>query len=99
MIQTGRSLTRADLAAAINSKTGCSGSQSAMLVDQILKLMCGALHQGKHIKIASFGTFTLRDKRERIGRNPKTGSEAPISGRRVVTFRASLLLKDRLASG
>jgi integration host factor subunit alpha len=65
-------------------------------VESILQLMSGALAKGENLKISGFGTFLLRDKVQRIGRNPKTGVEAPISPRRVLTFRASQMLKDRV---
>ena len=61
--------------------------------------MCGAMADGENVKISGFGSFILRDKRERIGRNPKTGIEVPITPRRVMTFRASQKLKDRIAKG
>ena len=61
--------------------------------------MCGAMADGQNVKISGFGSFILRDKRERVGRNPKTGIEVPITPRRVMTFRASQKLKDRIAQG
>jgi integration host factor subunit alpha len=90
-------LSRAELADAIGSKTGISRAKSLDLVDGVLRLMSGALREGENVKISSFGTFMLRDKAERIGRNPKTGLEAPITPRRVLTFRASQLLKEQIA--
>jgi integration host factor subunit alpha len=60
--------------------------------------MCEALSEGENVKISGFGTFLLRDKAERVGRNPKTGIEVPITPRRVMTFRASQMLKDRIAA-
>ena len=69
------------------------------LVEAILRLMCGAMSQGENVKISGFGSFILRDKKERVGRNPKTGIEVPITPRRVMTFRASQLLKERIAKG
>lgn len=92
-------LTRADLAETINHKMGFSRSESLGLVEKILEKMCDALSHGENVKISGFGSFILRDKRERMGRNPKTGVEVPITPRRVLTFRASQKLKDRLASG
>ncbi len=67
------------------------------MVEAILQHMCTALGDGENVKISGFGTFLLRDKGERIGRNPKTGVEVPITPRRVMTFRASQMLKDRIA--
>lgn len=90
-------LTRADLAEAINRKLGVSRSESLEMVESILRLMSDALADGENVKISGFGTFLLRDKAQRIGRNPKTGVEVPITPRRVMTFRASQLLKDRIA--
>ena len=68
------------------------------MVEGILRHMCIALGEGENVKISGFGTFLLRDKAERIGRNPKTGIEVPITPRRVLTFRASQMLKDRIAA-
>lgn len=68
------------------------------MVEAILQHMCTALSDGENVKISGFGTFLLRDKGERIGRNPKTGVEVPITPRRVMTFRASQMLKDRIAA-
>jgi integration host factor subunit alpha len=92
-------LTRADLAETINRKLGLSRAESLAMVENILEKMCGALAKGENVKISGFGSFVLRDKNERIGRNPKTGVEVPITSRRVLTFRASQLLKDRIAKG
>ena len=92
-------LTRADLAEAINRKVGLSRSESLSMVETILEHMSSALEDGENVKISGFGSFILRDKRERVGRNPKTGVEVPITPRRVMTFRASQLLKERVAKG
>ncbi len=92
-------LTRADLAEAINRKVGLSRSESLAMVESILDHMSQALEDGENVKISGFGTFLLRDKGERIGRNPKTGIEVPITPRRVLTFRASQMLKERIAKG
>ncbi|MBC2650683.1 integration host factor subunit alpha [Novosphingobium flavum] len=91
-------LTRADLAEAINRRLGFSRAESLDLVEAILRQMCDALAEGENVKISGFGTFLLRDKAERVGRNPKTGIEVPITPRRVVTFRASQMLKDQIAA-
>ena len=90
-------LTRADLAEAINQKLGLSRADSLGMVEAILTHMTEALAAGENVKISGFGTFLLRDKTERIGRNPKTGVEVPITPRRVMTFRASQMLKERVA--
>ena len=92
-------LTRADLAEALNRKLGLSRSESLSMVEAILDHMSGALGKGENVKISGFGTFLLRDKAQRIGRNPKTGVEVPITPRRVLTFRASQMLKERIAKG
>jgi integration host factor subunit alpha len=91
-------LTRAEIAEAIHRKLGVSRAESLGLVEAILQHMCGALSGGENVKISGFGTFLLRDKSERVGRNPKTGVEVPITPRRVMTFRASQMLKDRIAT-
>ncbi len=92
-----KTLTRADLADAINRRLGLSRSESLAMVESILEMMGDALAAGENVKISGFGTFLLRDKTERLGRNPKTGIEVPITPRRVLTFRASKMLKERVA--
>ncbi|WP_299193386.1 integration host factor subunit alpha [uncultured Erythrobacter sp.] len=99
MMRSVGTLTRADLAETINRKMGFSRAESLELVEAILDKMTGALENGENVKISGFGSFVLRDKNERIGRNPKTGVEVPITSRRVLTFRASQLLKERIAKG
>jgi integration host factor subunit alpha len=94
-----QTLTRADLAEAINRKVGLSRSDSLGMVEAILDHMGHALEKGENVKVSGFGTFLLRDKAQRVGRNPKTGVEVPITPRRVLTFRASQMLKDRIAKG
>ncbi len=91
-------LTRADLAESINRRVGLSRVESLDLVESILAHVCDALADGENVKISGFGTFLLRDKAERVGRNPKTGIEVPITSRRVLTFRASQMLKDRICN-
>ncbi len=90
-------LTRAEIADAIHKRLGLSRSESLAMVEAILQHMVTALSGGENVKISGFGTFLLRDKGERVGRNPKTGVEVPITPRRVMTFRASQMLKDRIA--
>ena len=97
MMRSVGTLTRADLADTINRKLGFSRAESLDLVEAILRHMCQAMSKGENVKISGFGTFVLRDKKERLGRNPKTGVEVPITPRRVMTFRASQLLKERVA--
>ena len=92
-------LTRADLAEALHREVGLSRADSAKIVEQILHDMCEALSTGENVKISGFGTFVLRDKGERVGRNPKTGVEVPIAPRRVLTFRASQTVRDRISEG
>ncbi len=92
-------LTRADLAETMNGKIGLSRAESAKLVEQIIDLMCDALAEGENVKISGFGTFVLRDKNQRIGRNPKTGIEVPIEARRVLTFRPSQIMREQVAKG
>lgn len=99
MMRSVGTLTRADLAETINRKMGFSRAESLELVEAILDKMTGALENGENVKISGFGSFVLRDKNERVGRNPKTGVEVPITPRRVLTFRASQLFKERIAKG
>jgi len=93
------SLTRIQLAEAVVREVGLSKYESMQLVEDILNYVAKALVDGETVKISSFGTFTCREKKERIGRNPKTGKEAPIVARRVVTFRPSQKLKERINKG
>ena len=94
----GETLTRADLAEALNREIGLSRADSAEMVEKILFHMCESLSRGENVKISGFGTFVLRDKGERVGRNPKTGIEVPIAPRRVLTFRASQMMRDRIVA-
>jgi len=88
-----------DLSEAVFREVGLSRNESAELVESVLRHMSDALVRGENVKISSFGTFSVRNKRARIGRNPKTGEEVPISPRRVLTFRPSHLMKERVAAG
>lgn len=99
MMRSVGTLTRADLAETINRKMGLSRAESLEMVEDILDQMSEAMAKGENVKISGFGSFVLRDKRQRIGRNPKTGVEVPITPRRVMTFRASQLLKEHVANG
>ena len=90
-------LTRSDLSDAIHNEIGLSRAECSDLVEAILAQMGDALAKGQNVKISGFGTFILRDKTQRIGRNPKTGVEVPIAPRRVLTFRASQKMRERIA--
>lgn len=91
-----RTVTRADLAEAVYEQVGLSRNESSDLVEAVLDVISTALVGGDTVKISSFGSFSVREKGERIGRNPKTGVEVPISPRKVLVFRASHVLKDRV---
>lgn len=93
---SGKTITRADLAEAVFRKVGLSRGESAEMVETILEEICKAIVRGETVKLSSFATFQVRDKNERVGRNPKTGEEVPISPRRVMTFKASNVLKQRI---
>ena len=94
-----KTLTRMNLSEAVFRAVGLSRNESAQLVERVLELMSDALVNGEQVKISSFGTFSVRAKTARVGRNPKTGEEVPISPRRVLTFRPSNLMKDTVAAG
>lgn len=89
-------VTRADLAEAVYREIGLSRTESAALVEAVIDQIIDALIKGEVVKLAGFGTFTLRQKNERIGRNPKTGEEVPITPRRVLTFKPSQMMRDRV---
>ncbi|MEL6476190.1 MAG: integration host factor subunit alpha [Pseudomonadota bacterium] len=95
----GKTLTRSDLSEAVYREIGLSRNESSELVESILERIAEALVKGDNVKISSFGTFALRDKGARIGRNPKTGEEVPIDPRRVLVFRPSHIMKDRVNNG
>ncbi|RYH03234.1 integration host factor subunit alpha [Salipiger sp. IMCC34102] len=94
-----KTLTRMDLSDAVYEQVGLSRNESAELVESVINHISDALVDGEQVKISSFGTFSTRDKAARIGRNPKTGEEVPILPRRVLTFRPSHLMKDKVAAG
>ncbi|SMC41567.1 MULTISPECIES: integration host factor subunit alpha [Primorskyibacter] len=94
-----KTLTRMDLSEAVFREVGLSRNESAELVESVLGHISDSLVEGEQVKISSFGTFSVRGKAARIGRNPKTGEEVPIQPRRVLTFRPSHLMKDRVAAG
>ncbi len=93
-----KTTTRSTLSEAVFKNVGLSRNESSALVDSVFNEILKSLIDGDDVKISSFGTFIVRSKRERIGRNPKTGEEVPISARSVVTFRASNVLKTRVNS-
>lgn len=93
-----RTLTRAEVTDAIVREVGVTRQESADLLDRTLDLIGAALEQEEEVKLARFGNFVVRSKAAREGRNPKTGEEAPIAARRVVTFRPSPMLKSQVGS-
>ncbi|MBI1272522.1 MAG: integration host factor subunit alpha [Alphaproteobacteria bacterium] len=93
---TENTVTRAQLAEAVYQEVGLSRNESADLVDIILEEVSQALIRGEMVKLSSFGSFQVRSKGQRVGRNPKTGEEVPILPRRVLVFRASHVLKDKI---
>ena len=95
----GNTITRADLTEAVYRALGISRNESSLFVERILEEVSASLARGETVKISSFGTFTVRDKKLRMGRNPKTGEEVPITPRRVISFRASHVLKDAINAG
>ena len=90
-------LTRAELAEIINAQIGLSRADASRIIESLLGHICEALYAGQNVKISGFGTFVLRDKTGRVGRNPKTGIEVPIDPRRVLTFRPSQTLRRKVA--
>ena len=94
-----KTLTRMDLSEAVFRELGLSRNESADLVESVLEKICASVVAGEQVKISSFGTFSIRQKSARVGRNPKTGQEAPIPPRRVLTFSPSHLMKDRVSEG
>ena len=93
---TGKTITRAQLGEAVYQEVGLSRNESAALLENVLNYMTDALARGETVKISSFGSFSVRQKGQRIGRNPKTGQEVPILPRRVLVFRPSQVLKSRI---
>ena len=88
-----KTVTRTDLSEAVYQKVGLSRAESAKLVEQVLGEIGDSLVAGKSVKLSGFGTFIVRSKGERVGRNPKTGVEVPIEQRRVMVFKPSNVLK------
>ena len=99
MSMGGKTLTRADLAEAVVQKIGLPRNESQDLVEMVLREISTSLSRGETVKLSSFGSFGIRAKGERTGRNPKTGEEVPITPRRVLVFRPSNIMKDRINTG
>ena len=95
----GKTLTRADLAEAVVRKVGLPRNESQELVELVLSEISSSLARGEQVKLSSFGSFGIRQKGERMGRNPKTGEEVPITPRKVLVFRPSNIMKDRINQG
>lgn len=93
---TGRTITRSQLGEAVYQEVGLSRNESAELLEAVLDYIADALANGETVKISSFGSFSIRRKGQRIGRNPKTGEEVPILPRKVLVFKPSQVLKDRI---
>ena len=93
---SGQTITRADLSEAVYQEVGLSRNESSALVETVLDEISDALAQGESVKISSFGSFAVRQKGQRVGRNPKTGQEVPILPRRVLVFRASHVLREKI---
>ena len=96
MTATGKTVTRVDLCEAVYQKVGLSRTESSAFVELVLKEITDCLEKGETVKLSSFGSFMVRKKGQRIGRNPKTGTEVPISPRRVMVFKPSAILKQRI---
>src|SRR5215207_2520725 len=95
---SAKTITRADLCEAVYQKVGLSRTESANLVELVLTEITDCLERGETVKLSSFGSFVVRKKGQRVGRNPKTGKEVPISPRRVMVFKPSAILKHRINS-
>jgi|TARA_B100001093_G_scaffold498157_1_gene545931 integration host factor subunit alpha len=93
---TGDTITRAQLSEAVYEEVGLSRNESADLVEAVLEEMASSLTEGETVKISSFGSFSIRQKSQRMGRNPKTGEEVPILPRKVIIFKPSHVLKNRI---
>jgi integration host factor subunit alpha len=99
MPSVGKAVTRVELYDAVYRKVGLSRSESSALVELVLKEISDSVARGETVKLSSFGTFTVRQKGKRMGRNPKTGVDVPISSRRVVVFKASAIMKQQINGG
>lgn len=94
-----QTLTRADLSDAVYQEIGLSRAESMQMVEAVLDIMSDAIVAGQNVKLSSFGSFIVRSKGGRVGRNPKTGQEVPIEPRRVLTFRPSQVMRDTINQG
>lgn len=94
-----KTVTRMDLAEAVYQEVGLTRKAAQDLVDQVFEELSKVLERGETVKLSTFGNFTVRAKRQRMGRNPKTGVEVPITPRKVLSFRASHILKDQMNKG
>ena len=92
----GKTVTRADLSDALHEEVGLSRQECSSLVERVLDMIVETLERGETVKLSGFGVFQVRDKRARMGRNPKTGEPAAIIPRRVISFRASQLMKAKV---
>jgi integration host factor subunit alpha len=99
MTGTRKTVTRVNLSEAVYRQVGLSRTESSAFVELVLKEITDCLEKGETVKLSSFGSFMVRKKGQRIGRNPKTGTEVPISSRRVMVFKPSAILKQRLNGG
>lgn len=95
----GKTVTRMDLSEAVYQRVGLSRTESSELVEMVLDTICQKVVEGETVKLSSFGSFVVRKKNERIGRNPKTGEEVPITPRRVMVFKPSNVLKKAVLDG
>ncbi len=91
-----KTVTRADLFEAVHQEVGLSRTESASMVEAVLEEIAATLERGETVKLSSFGSFSVRQKGSRMGRNPKTGEEVPIEPRRVLVFRPSHVLKEQI---
>lgn len=96
LLRPSKTVTRLELTEAVVKQVGLSRAESAAMVETVLDEICDALERGENVKLSSFGSFLVRSKGERIGRNPKTGVEVPITSRRVMVFKPSNVLKARI---
>jgi integration host factor subunit alpha len=96
LVLSGKTITRVDLCEAVYRKVGLSRTESATFVELVLKEIADCLERGETVKLSSFGSFVVRKKGQRIGRNPKTGKEVPIPPRRVMVFKPSTIFKQRI---
>jgi integration host factor subunit alpha len=99
MPDVGKAVTRHELYDAVHRKVGLSRTVSSAFVELVLEEIKDSIARGETVKLSSFGTFTVRKKGQRMGRNPKTGVDVPISPRRVVVFKASAIMKQRINGG